>query len=85
MDVPAIFEFSVTWQPAKPTTGYLIFNLHARLSQSALISLLQVFWYLRPSVHFRMLNSGCIGPIRALFRLSYLHRGHHEKYVAEDS
>ena len=41
--------------------------------------------YLCASVHFRMLNSGCICPIRALFRLSYLHLGHHEKYVAEDS
>ena len=41
--------------------------------------------YLRTSVHFRMLNSGCISSIWALFRLSYLHLGHPEEYVAEDS
>ena len=28
LDVPAIFEFSVKWQPAKPTTGHLILLLH---------------------------------------------------------
>ena len=32
-----------------------------------------------------MLNSGCIISIWALFRLSYLHLGHHEEYVEEDS
>ena len=41
--------------------------------------------YLRTSVHFRMLNSGCTISIWALFRLSYLHLGHPEEYVAEDS
>ena len=40
---------------------------------------------LTTSVHFRMLNSGCIISIWALFRLSYLHLGHHEEYVEEDS
>ena len=28
LEVPAIFEFSVKWQPAKPTTGHLILLLH---------------------------------------------------------
>ena len=41
--------------------------------------------YLRTSVHFRMLNSGCIISIGALFQLSYLHRGHLAEYVEEDS
>ena len=37
------------------------------------------------SVHFRMLNSGCIIPFWTLLRLSFLHLGHPEEYVAEDS
>ena len=32
-----------------------------------------------------MLNSGCIISIWTFFRLSYLHLGHPEEYVAEDS
>ena len=37
-------------------------------------------------LQFSTLNSGCICSIGAFFfRLSYLHLGHHEKYVAEDS
>ena len=84
-DVPAIFEFSVKWQPAKPITGHLEF-VAARLSQSDDYFVTgHLDDYLRFSVHFRMLNSGCIIPIWTLFRLSYLHRGHPEKYVAEDS
>ena len=41
--------------------------------------------YLRSPVHFRMLNSGCIIPFWTLFHLSYLHLGHPEEYIAEDS
>ena len=41
--------------------------------------------YLCASVHFRMLNSGCIISIGALFQPSYLHRGHPAEYIEEDS
>ena len=41
--------------------------------------------YLRTSVHFRMLNSGCIISIWALFYLSHLHLGNSDDYFEEDS
>ena len=41
--------------------------------------------YLRTSVHFRMLNSGCTISIWALFYLSHLHLGNSDDYFEEDS
>ena len=61
-------------------------SLTARLSQSdAYFFTGYLDGYLRTSVHFRMLNSGCIISIWALFHLSYLHLGYLEEYVEEDS
>ena len=67
------------WHGAKPRTP-------ARLSQSDDYSFIGYLdRYLCASVHFWMLNSGCIISIWALFHLSYLHLGHPEEYVEEDS
>ena len=78
IDVPA-GGFSSSWHGAKPRTP-------ARLSQSDDYSFIGYLdRYLCASVHFRMLNSGCIISIWALFHLSYLHLGHPEEYVEEDS
>ena len=41
--------------------------------------------YLRTSVHFRMLNSGCTISIWALFYLSHLHLRNSDGYFEEDS
>ena len=61
-------------------------SLTARLSQSdAYFFTGYLDGYLRTSVHFRMLNSGCIISIWALFHLSYLHLGNSNDYFAEDS
>ena len=60
--------------------------LSARLSQSDdyfFIGYLD--HYLRTSVHFRMLNSGCTISIWALFYLSHLHLGNSDDYFEEDS
>ena len=40
--------------------------------------------YLRTSVHFRMLNSGCTISIWALFYLSHLHLGNSDAYFKKD-
>ena len=61
-------------------------SLTARFSQSDDYSFIGFLdRYFCASVHFRMLNSGCIISIGALFQLSYLHRGHLAEYVEEDS
>ena len=41
--------------------------------------------YLCTSVHFRMLNSGWIASIWALFYLSHFHLGNSDDYFEEDS
>ena len=67
------------WHPAKPTTG------HSFSQSDTFFFTGYLDGYLHASVHFRMLSSGCITSIWALFYLSYLHPGNSDNYFEEDS
>ena len=72
------FLFSRRWQAAKPRTALPTYSIPCTAVAICLFGL-------ATSVHFRMLNSGCIISIGALFQPSYLHRGHPAEYIKEDS